>query len=684
MAADERGRSTASAAAPDPLEGRLLEGRYRIVRRIAKGGMAGVYEGLDTRLDRQVAIKVMHANMGDDEQFVSRFVREARAAARLSHPNVVAVYDQGEDQGTVYLVMEYVPGQTLRDLIREESPMRPARALALIEPVLAALASAHRAGLVHRDVKPENVLITQGGASTGTVVKVADFGLAKAVSADTQHTATGVLIGTVSYLSPEVVVHGRADERADVYAAGVVLYELLTGCKPHEGETQIQVAYKHVHHDVPPPSALVPGIPGYVDALVARATARDRDQRPADAGVLLHQVHRVIHAVNDGVLDDPELEADLRPLVVSAPLEVEVEADRDGLVDIEDPEQELDDILPFLVEHHTQEIQPEPPPVFAEPPPITRLPPARPDVPRAADQAPPRRSRRGPVLFVLALLLVVGLGVGAWWFGEGRYTTTPGVLGMNEAKALETLKDAGLSGEAGEPAYSETVPAGEVISSDPEPGERIVNGGTVTLVLSQGKERYQVPPLKGLNLDAAQDAILAAHLTYGKATERWHETVPAGVVLSSDPKAGSRQKPDTTVNVDVSKGRRPRTVKDWTGRSAARAEEQFERKGLVVAREEVHSDTVAAGLVVSQTPASGTLFKGDTVTLIVSKGPELVEVPNVVAQGVDSAKADLESRGFKVNIEESDNYLGLGFVFSQDPGSGQSIPKGSTITLYLI
>ena len=291
MASDGHTRAPAGAPA-DALTGRLLDGRYRIGPRIARGGMASVYEATDIRLERTVAVKVMHPGLGDDDEFAARFVREARAAARLSHPNVVSVHDQGEDDGVVFLAMELVPGHTLRDTITKESPMSPLRALALLEPVLSALAAAHRAGLIHRDVKPENVLIADDGR-----VKVADFGLAKAVSADTQHTATGgVLIGTVSYLAPELVVDGRADARADVYAAGVLLYELLTGRKPHEGESPIQVAYRHVHHDVPMPSLLQPGIPDYVDALVARATSRDRDQRPADATVLLHHLHRVEQA----------------------------------------------------------------------------------------------------------------------------------------------------------------------------------------------------------------------------------------------------------------------------------------------------------------------------------------------------------------------------------------------------
>src|SRR3954469_16357520 len=293
----------------DALIGRVLDGRYRVGPKIARGGMATVYEATDLRLDRTVAVKVMHEGLVDDEEFVSRFQREARAAAKLAHHNVVAVFDTGDDDGTLFLVMEYVPGLTLRDLIRKEAPMSPAKALAVIEPVLGALAAAHDAGILHRDVKPENVLMADDGR-----VKVADFGLARAINSETQHTATGgVLIGTVSYLSPELVVNGRADARADVYAAGVLMYEMPPGHKPHQADSPIQVAYKHVHQDIPAPSASTRGIPPYVDALVARATARDTALRPADARVLLHQVRRVRHALDHGVIDDPDLLSDLTP-----------------------------------------------------------------------------------------------------------------------------------------------------------------------------------------------------------------------------------------------------------------------------------------------------------------------------------------------------------------------------------
>jgi serine/threonine-protein kinase len=649
----------ASEAAPDHLTGRLLDGRYRIGPRIARGGMASVYEATDTRLDRTVAVKVMHPGLGDDDEFAARFVREARAAARLSHPNVVAVYDQGDEAGTVYLAMELIDGITLRDVIRKEAPMPPAKALALIEPVLSALAAAHRAGLIHRDVKPENVLIANDGR-----VKAADFGLARAVSADTQHTATGgVLIGTVSYLAPELVVDGRADARADVYAAGVVLFELLTGAKPHEGETPIQVAYKHVHEDVPAPSTYEPGIPAYVDALVARATARDRSLRPADAGVLLHQVHRVAHALAEGVTDDADLTADLTPLLMTQQVQ------EDTAPDPFDSRELAALLAPSEAVERTTQLRTTPPP--PEPP---------------GRDGTPRRRRRGLVAMILAVLLVAGLAVGSWWFFDGRYTSTPGVLGMTRAAAAHELEDAGLTAEFGDPAYSETVPQGHVVATDPDPGDQVLDGGTVTVTLSLGKERYDVPKLKGMTEDEAQDALSQTHLDYGTTKDRWSDDVPEGQVITSNPEAGTTLRPGTAVDLVVSKGSKPITLKEWVGKDADDALAWLKDKGLegkVVSEE--YSDTVPDGAVISMNPPSGsTVHHGDSVQLVVSKGPELVEVPSVRGQGVESAKQTLEGLGFHVETREAPGSLGLGFVWSQDPEGGDRVPKGSTITLTLI
>jgi serine/threonine-protein kinase len=279
---------TATTTGDDPLVGVLLNGRYRLDAAIARGGMAAVYRGTDLTLDRTVAVKMMRPALAEDPDFVDRFVREARAAAKLSSPDVVAVYDQGTDQvsGTAYLVMEHVEGRTLRDVV-DAGPLPPHEALDLLEPVLRALAAAHEAGLVHRDVKPENVLLGRDGR-----VKVADFGLARAVESSLAET-TGLLLGTVAYLAPEQVEHGRADARTDVYSAGILLYELLTGEPPYRSDMAMSVAFRHVHEDVPPPSRLVEGVPLAVDDLVQTATRRDPSARPVDAGRFLAQLRAV-------------------------------------------------------------------------------------------------------------------------------------------------------------------------------------------------------------------------------------------------------------------------------------------------------------------------------------------------------------------------------------------------------
>jgi serine/threonine-protein kinase len=638
----------------DPMLGRVLDGRYRVGARIARGGMATVYEATDLRLDRVVALKVLHAGLGDDDDFADRFVREARSAARLSHPHVVSVFDQGADEGTLFLVMEHVDGHTLRDVIRSEAPLAPSRALALLDPVLSALGAAHQAGLVHRDVKPENVLLAEDGR-----VKVADFGLARAVSAETQHTTTGILIGTVSYLSPELLVDGRADARSDVYSAGVVLYELLTGRKPHEAASPIQVAYKHVHEDVPPPSRLVPGLPPYVDALVARATARDRDLRPADARVLLRHVRRVRMALDHGVPDDAELTSDLAPTV---PVQ-RLTRDPDDIDYVrEDPDRD-----------HTAGDLPRV---------LTPAQAAR----RRARPAPALRgrSRGGPGLLALVLLLVVALTAGGWWLGVGRYTTTPAVVNLSVPAAEAKVHAAGLRFDVAGRAWSETVAVGAVVRTDPAGGDHVLRDGTVTAVLSRGPERHSVPAVSGRDLDEAQRALQDARLTVGTASYAFSDTVARGVVLRTDPRPGASLRRDAAVDLLVSKGPRPVRVPEVTGQDADDASRALRRLELEVARSSTHSDTVASGDVISQWPAGGRLLPGRTVRLVVSRGPVLVDVPRVVGRGAAGAQGALEEAGFAVIVTRVEYYIGLGVVVRQSPGGGDRAPRGGTVTLSVV
>jgi len=658
-----------SSADADRLVGRLVDGRYDVRERVARGGMATVYRALDTRLGRVVALKVMHRHLADDEAFASRFVREARAVARLNNPGVVAVFDQGEDDGSVYLAMELVPGRTLRDVVRDEAPLPALRAVGLVERVAGALAAAHSAGIVHRDVKPENVLLGDDGA-----VKVADFGLARALQSGAGHstaTATGgLLIGTVAYLAPELVVGEGADPRSDVYACGIVLYELLTGSKPHVGDTPIQVAYQHVHTDVPPPSQALPTpLPDYVDAVVARATARDRDLRPTDAGVLVRQLAMVRSALGQGLGSDAELAADLRPppsapagstLPTPFPL-ADTAGDAHGVSQV-----------------HTPVATPVPAAI-----PRTSAVPTRTE--RDTSRTDPRRRRRrGRLLLALVLVLALAAGLAGWWFGVGRFTDTPRLLQLTEREAAAEAGDVGLAIEVIDTAYSETVPKGTVVGTEPAAGDPIEDGGTVGLTLSQGKERYPVPAVTGVPRTDAAELLRAAQLRVGDVRRDYHPTVAEGSVISASIDAETRVKPETRVDLWVSRGPRPIPIDDYTGQDAAGADDALTAAGFTVRTRPVFDDAVGEGLVVAQTPSSGTGFRDQVVRLVVSKGPQLVEVPSVTGAGLTDARAELAAADFAVRERQSELYTGLGFVVQQSPAGGTLAPARSRVVIFLV
>jgi beta-lactam-binding protein with PASTA domain/tRNA A-37 threonylcarbamoyl transferase component Bud32 len=619
-----------SAAGPLSLIDRVLDGRYRVLWHLADGGMATVYVALDQRLDREVALKVMRADLAKDESFVSRFRREARSAAKLSHPNVVAVYDQGEDDGEVFLAMELVNGLTLRQVMQAEGPLTPRAALDIIDPVLQALGAAHSAGLIHRDVKPENVILRDDGA-----VKVADFGLARAIATGTLATQTGVLLGTVAYLSPEQVERGIADARSDVYAAGLLLFEMLTGSKAFIGDSPIHVAYQHVHSDVPVPSSRVRTVPAGLDRLVARASARDPDNRPRDANELLAEVRRSRQALSSTDLD-------LRPGGASgAAANLTIALPRTEVVPAVEAPTGARSRTPLLA--------------------AGRL--------------------RSWAVALLALILVAGAA--AWWFFAAATTAVPRVAGSTTIVAERALTQAHLDALVVS-SFDETVKPGVVIATDP-PAERDVHRGTtVTLTVSKGPERYRVPKVVGRTQAEAEQRLTDARLTLGKVGQAFSETVPQGQVISTSPAEGTSVKRATSVALVTSKGRQPIQLQSWAGKPADQAVKALTGAKLKVdATRQDFSDTVPNGSVISQSPATGTLFQGDQVTLVVSKGPQTVAVPEVIGKQEEEATSILKGLGFQVKIERAfGGFFGTVRLQSIDPGT--KAPKGATITLTVV
>ncbi|MFD0397813.1 Stk1 family PASTA domain-containing Ser/Thr kinase [Kitasatospora sp. NPDC127121] len=572
----------------DPLIGTLLDGRYRVEQRIATGGMSTVYKSTDTRLDRVVALKVMHPALAGDDGFTARFIREAKAVARLSHPNVVNVFDQGADGANVFLAMEYVPGRTLRDLLRDRGALSVRAALDVLEPVLAALGAAHRAGLVHRDVKPENVLITEDG-----LVKVADFGLVRVLgTADGAPTSTstatgGTVLGTVSYLAPEQILpDAPTDQRVDVYAAGILLYEMLTGRRPHTGDNPVQVMYKHLHEDVPAPSLIAPAVGPGLDAIVAGACARTAEARPYDAVELLAALQRLRRTLTPAELD-AEPPASTRPsprYPTSEP--TSVIQPPTGPVDAAAPEPtSVLDVPAELLDQLLVEPRP-----YDEPTPV-----------RGRRPGLLRRLPRKPLIWAAALTaLVLAVGGATYGLSEGLYGPVPGVLGKDRAEAQRILDKDGMHGRFVE-AFSESVPAGQVIATDPGVGARTRKSDTVTVTVSRGPKRIAVPDLTGKTADQAADALTAAQLTRGGVTGTYDDTVPEGVVISSSPAAGQLLRENTAVSLVVSKGMVP--VPDVTGMSKDDAAKALQAAGFTMQTSGVN--LFGTGKVSGQSPAAG-------------------------------------------------------------------------------
>jgi beta-lactam-binding protein with PASTA domain len=655
----------------DPLVGRLVDGRYEVVSRIARGGMATVYLAVDRRLDREVALKVMHAHLAEGAAgtaFVARFRREARAAARLTHPGLVGVYDQGVDGDTSYLTMEYIDGTNLRRHLGERGALSVDESFSVLELVLDALAAAHRTGLVHRDIKPENVLIASDGR-----VKVTDFGLARAVTEVTS-TTTGTVLGTVAYLGPELVAKGLSDPRTDVYATGILLFEMLTGRQPFVGETPIQVAFQHVNSDIPAPSTVVPWIPQEVDELVGALAAREPDDRPVDAAAALTLVRRTRASLDESTL---ARRADVRPTIALHPATVDPDSPPSPAGDDGQDEESADATTRLDVSPRGSTVAL---PIGAG----IRTAQEQAEQDRAAD-APQRRRRRRRWIAIVALVLASG-AAGTWWFetiGPGAYTSVPDVVGESQAAAAEELDDSGLGSKV-RLVFDDETP-GTVIDSKPEAGERIAKDGSVVLSVSQGPEMTTVPDgLVGASFDDAQAALKAAGLTLGETETPYDDAAPKGSVMAASQPAGTSIPKGSAVVLTVSQGPAPVTVPQVIGATREQATKDLETEGLVASVTEAFSDTVPAGTVIDQDPKTGTAgHRRDAVTIVVSKGPELFEVPNLVTKQYDAAAKALTDLGL---VAQRQNVLGgfFGTVRDQSVKPGQMVPRGTTVTLTVV
>jgi serine/threonine-protein kinase len=623
----------------DPLLGKVLEGRYSVDELIARGGMATVYRGTDLRLGRTVALKVLGGVLVNDPDFVDRFTQEARATAALTHPNVVAVHDQGISEGFPFLVMEFVQGRTIREIMAQSGPFTSAHALEIISSVLAGLSSAHDAGFVHRDIKPENVLITHDGH-----IKVTDFGLARVINDTPVSDSTGaVLLGTMAYLSPEQVQQLAVDQRSDVYSCGILLYEMVTGLVPFTGSSPLEVAYQHVNSSVSAPSSIQPDVPPAVDHLVLAATRKSPTERIQSAREFRDGVVRAISAV-------PRAEA----LTTALPLQ-------------------NTQVIPTPVRgaHRATGAVPLQKP----------NPGVGPSGAHRESSTKPKGRKWAPLLLILALLV----GGGTWYQFTGSYEVVPPVSSLTVDEATVILAPLELGVEVVE-EFSEDIPAGVVIRTEPASGENARKGSPVTLIVSKGQERYLIPSdLTGQDPKDATSALEALTLVISATNEVFDEVIPVGKVVSTDPIGGTSVKRETPVTILISKGPAPVEVPPIIGTLITDATTTLGAIGLTTETTREDFDDSVAGTILSTDPIPGTTVpKGTIIKVVLSKGPVLVDVPNVVGMDVATATTTLQSAGFQVKVVNKLTVAILNKVYSQNPAGGSKAPKGSVITLEIV
>ena len=647
----------------DRLIGLTIDGRYVIESRIARGGMAKVYLATDLRLDRQVAVKVMHDHLVDDTDYAAKFIREAQHTARLAHPNIVSVFDQGHEGDVLYLVMEYLPGITLRELLNDFGTLTIEQALDITTAVLQALVVAHREGILHRDVKPENVMLVNDGR-----IKVGDFGLARPVSSATETGKS--LLGTVAYIAPELLTRGQADNRSDLYSVGVMLYEMLAGKQPFSGDSPMRIAMQHAKTPMPLAALSNPILSPAVDDVIQRATAKTPQDRPKDARVFLEALRK---ASMSGASDSAEAAVDREIDDTAATVPIATERPvRKVKAGTDDPEnaQRATFKIPRLVKTSQQN---------------------RGSASEGFDEPILRRRPRIGALIVAITVALAGAGTAGWWFvsGPGSLAHVVEVRGMTVAEATLALTNANIVvvGPAVE-QYDDDVAEGSVIGLDPDISGDVAKGTEVHLIVSLGPAPVDLPDFENVSAEAFSSQLVSLSISVTKTDDQFNSEVPEGLVISVLSTTGKVIPAGTTLHRgdSVVITRSVGSLPNVTGKTVSDATTDLQNAGLTVTVSDSRefSLTVPDGKVSSLAVRTGIVRPGDTVTLVLSKGPEMIAIPNVIGMTIQKASDTLTAAGFAITVitDAAPSAWGSAKVTSTYPNGGATAPRGSTVKIF--